>query len=95
MPSVASSRSIAAHRADPAEIVRGDGGEKIQPEVGGRCAMGHDRCRLFLKIIGRKGMVFWADKGLEEPPGPARGQAQRTSVILPRGAEPQPRAAAD
>ena len=61
------------HGAEPAEIVRGDGGEEIQPEVGGRRAVGHDWCRLFLEIVGRKGVVFRADKGLEEPPGPARG----------------------
>ena len=61
------------HRADPPEIVRGDDGEQIQPEVGGRGAMGHDRCRLFLKIVGRKRVVFRADKGLEEPPSPPRG----------------------
>ena len=61
------------HGAEPAEIVRGDGGEEIQPEVGGRRAVGHDRCRLFLKIVGRKGVVLGADKGLEESPGPARG----------------------
>ena len=59
-----------SHGAEPAEIVRSDGGEEIQPEVGGRRAVGHDWCWLFLKIVGRKGVVFWADKGLEEPPGP-------------------------
>ena len=59
--------------AEPSEIVRGDGGEEIQPEVGGRRAVGHDRCRLFLKIVGRQGVVLGADKGLEEAPGPARG----------------------
>src|SRR4029453_2875896 len=62
------------HGAEPGENVRSDGREEIQPEVGGRRAVGHDWCRLFLKIIGRKGVVFWANKGLEEPPGPARGE---------------------
>ena len=62
-----------SHGAEPAEIVRRDGGEEIQPEVGGRRAVGHDWCRLFLEIVGRKGVVFRADKGLEEPPGSARG----------------------
>jgi hypothetical protein len=59
--------------ADPPEIVRGNGREEIQPQVGGRCAVSHDWCRLFLKIVGRKGVVFRADKGLEEPPGSPRG----------------------
>ena len=62
-----------SHGAEPAEIVRSDGGEEIQPEVGGRRAVGHDWCWLFLEIVGRKGVVFRADKGLEEPPGSARG----------------------
>ena len=62
-----------SHGAEPAEIVRRDGGEEIQPEVGGRRAVGHHWCRFFLEVIGRKGVVFWADKGLEEPPGSARG----------------------
>ena len=62
-----------SHGAEPAEIVRGDGGEEIQPEVGGRRAVGHDRCWLFLEIVGRKGVVFGADKGLKESPGSARG----------------------
>ena len=62
-----------SYGAEPAEIVRSDGGEEIQPEVGGRRAVGHDWCWLFLEIVGRKGVVFWADKGLEEPPGSARG----------------------
>ena len=61
------------HGAEPAEIMRRDGGKEIQPEVGRRRAVGHDRCRLFLEIVGRKGVVFRADKGLEESPGPARG----------------------
>ena len=82
------------HGADPPEIVRGDGGEQIQPEVGGRRAVGHDRCRLFLEIVGRKGVVFRADEGLEEPPGPARGQPQRTSVICRKRLSPSRRAAA-
>ena len=61
------------HRTDPPEVVRGEDREQIQPEVGGRGAMGHDRSRLFLKIVGGKRVVFWADEGLEEPPGPPRG----------------------
>ena len=70
------------HDAEPAEIVRRDGGEQIQADIGRRGAMGHDRCRFFLKIVGRKHVVFRADKGLEESPGPPRGQAQRPSVIF-------------
>jgi hypothetical protein len=35
--------------------------------------MGHDRSRLFLKIVGRERVVFWADEGLEEAPGPPGG----------------------
>src|SRR3972149_4302356 len=63
------------HGAAPAALVRGNDGKEIQPEVGRRWAVGHDRGRIFLKIVGRKGVVFRADKGLEEPPGAARGQS--------------------
>ncbi len=60
------------HRTDPPEIVRSDDGEQIQPEVGGRGAMGHDGRRLFLEIVGRKRVVFEADEGFEEAPSPPR-----------------------
>src|SRR5207342_3413111 len=51
------------HRAEPAKIVRSDGGEEIQPEVGRRRPVGHHRRWLFLEIVGGHGVVFWADKG--------------------------------
>ena len=42
--------------------------------------MRHHGLWLFLKVIGRKHMIFRGDKGLEEAPGAAGTQAQRLRV---------------
>ncbi len=42
--------------------------------------MSHDRLRIFLKIIRRQCMILGRHERLEEPPGPACNQPQRTGI---------------
>ena len=79
------------HRADPAEIVRGDDGEQIESDVGRRGAVGHDRRRHFLKIVGRKGVVL---PGRRRSRRTARSGARSSAACahhLAKEAEPRPR----
>ena len=83
-----------SYGAEPAEIVRSDGGEQIQPEVGGRRAVGHD----WLSAL--PGNCREEGRGL-----PGRQRSRRTARSgarlaaecerhLPKEAQSQPRAVA-
>ncbi|SPU76735.1 Uncharacterised protein [Brucella suis] len=62
--------------ADPAEITRGNNGKKIDADIGGRCALRHDRGRVFLEIIRRQMVVFLIGEFGKIAPGAARIAAQ-------------------
>ena len=68
------------HGAQPPEITRGNRGEKIQPHIGRRRAVGDDGFRLFLKIIGRKRVIRGTNKRLEEAPRPACNQSKSPPI---------------
>ena len=61
---------------DPAHVMRHRHGKKVQPDIGGRGAVGHLRARGFLEIVGRQEIVLLGHEGLEEPPGLARDLPQ-------------------
>ena len=53
---------------------------RYMPDVGRRGAMRDDRLGVVLEVVGRQAVVLGADEGLEEPPGPAGGQAEGLDV---------------
>ena len=84
------------HGAQPPEITRGNRGEKIQPHIGRRRAVGYDGFRVFLKIIGRKCVIRGTDKRLEEAPRPACNQSKSPPIGRRQGLYPgKPRRQAD
>src|SRR5216683_1171544 len=68
-------------RAGPSEVVRGDYGEKIESEIGWRGAMGNNRLRVFLEVVGREQVVLGGDELLEKTPGAAGGKAERVRDV--------------
>src|SRR3954452_13283170 len=62
--------------SQPAEISRSDYGQKIQANICWRCSVSDDRLGCFLKIIGRKHVVFRRYEFLEEQPGATCNQSQ-------------------
>ena len=66
--------------AQPAEIMRGNFGKKIEADIRRRCAMGDNRFGIFLKIIRRKKVLLSGDECFEEAPSAARDSAQGASV---------------
>ncbi len=62
--------------AEPAEVARRDDGEQVEPDVGGRRAMGDGGLRILLEVVGREEGVVRPDEGLEEAPGPAGRRAE-------------------
>ncbi len=67
-------------RAGPAEITCGNGGEQIQPHVGGRGSACDYRLRVFLEIVRRQHVVGDGDEGFEEAPGAPCNQAQLLGI---------------
>ncbi len=78
--SVASSRSTVSMRPGPAEVARGHRGQQVEADVGRRGAVGDDRLRVLLEVVGRQHVVGGRHEGLEEAPGAARDQPQRARV---------------
>ena len=68
-------------QAKPAEFPRAGDGQKIEPDVGGRCAMGYQRFRIFLEIVRRQHAVRRGDESLKKPPCPAGNHAQDFPVV--------------
>ncbi|MNF43877.1 hypothetical protein D3C84_249780 [compost metagenome] len=60
----------------PAKIIGRQGGEQIEPHVGGGGAMGDDLLRTLLHVVRRQLVVQIGDQGLEIAPGLAGNQAQ-------------------
>ena len=67
-------------RPDPTEVASRHGRQQVHPDVRRRGAMGDDRRGIVLEVVGRQPVVLRADEGLEEPPGPAGGQAEGPDV---------------
>ncbi len=67
-------------RPDPPEVAGGDGCQEVHPDVRRRRPVRHGGARVVLVVVGRKPVVLAIDERLEEPPGPAGGQAQRRDV---------------
>src|SRR5258708_40351728 len=65
---------------DPAEIVRSYRGQQVQPEVGGRRSMSEHGLRVLLEVVGRKHVIFYRHKRLEEAPCAACDQSEGSSV---------------
>ena len=68
-----------------AEITRRQIGQQRHADVGRRGACCDDRCRDFLKIIGRQPIVFCVDQHFEEAPG-LPGQAAQKRLLHVRQA---------
>lgn len=62
--------------AYPSHIMRRDGGQEIEPDVGGRRPGGDDRSWDFLEVVRGQEIVLWRDEGFEIPPGPPGNQPQ-------------------
>ncbi len=69
-------------RTQPAEVPRRDDGEKIKPDICGRCAVGENRTWFFLEIVGREHLVRAGDKSLKKAPIAPRNQPQLARVAL-------------
>src|ERR1039457_4823506 len=67
-------------RAQVSQIVRRQGGQKIQPDIGWRGAMSNNWRRFFLEVVRRQCTVGGSDESFEEVPGPARNQPEGASV---------------
>ena len=67
-------------RAQPAKVAGRHNGQQVEPEVGGRRSMGHDRFWVFLKVVGREMVVLRHDEGIEEAPRAACDQPQRPRI---------------
>ena len=68
-------------QAEPAEVPRGEHGQQVKSEVGGRTAVRDDGMRRFLKIVRRQMVVFRGHERREEPPGAASDQAQLQKIL--------------
>ncbi len=69
-------------RADPGEVARRDRREKPEPDVGRGSAVGDDRLRFLLKVVGRKVIVFGRHEGLEETKRAARREPEDALLSL-------------
>ena len=67
-------------RPEPAEVPRGGRREQIEPDVGGRGTMGHDRLGVFLEIVGRQVVVGGAHECFEEAPRAARHRTENPGL---------------
>ena len=67
-------------RADPTEVASRHGRQQVHPDVRRRGAMRDDRSWIVLEVVWRQPMVLRTNEGLEEPPGPAGGQAEGPDV---------------
>ena len=83
-------------RADPAEIAGAGGGQEVEADVRGRGAVGQDRVRVLLEVVGRQHVVVGRDERLEVAPGAARDEAQCARVrVADRKLPVEARRAAD
>src|ERR1043166_3747279 len=57
------------NQTDPAEIIRGNRGQKVQSEICGRSPVSHRRLRFFLEVVRRQRMILCGDKCFKKPPG--------------------------
>ena len=64
-------------RSDPAEVAGADRGEQVHADVRRRRAMGDQRLRVVLEVVGRQPVFVAADERLEEPPGATGDEAKR------------------
>src|SRR5260221_11864595 len=66
----------------PAEVPRRDDGEKIKPDICGRCGVGENRTWFFLEIVVREHLVRAGDKSLKKAPIAPRNQSTLPRVAL-------------
>jgi hypothetical protein len=72
-------------RPQVAEVVRRQGGEQSEPDVGGGRPVGHAHVAQLLEVVRRQGVVGGPRERVEEVPRPPRHAAQERDVL---GAEP-------
>ena len=70
---------------DPAKLACTGDGQQVQPDVGGRCAVGHRAFRRHLQVVGRQKMIVGAYQFFKELPGLA---GQLIGIFLFVRAEP-------
>ena len=82
-------------RRKVSEVVGGQVREERKPHVGRRRAMGDRGDAVFLVVVRRQPMVFRADEGLEERPGPPRKLPEKEDLVRRKGRPAASERAAD
>ena len=66
---------------EPAKLACAAGGQQVQPDIGGRCAVRHHGVGVELHIVGRQPVVVGRDRALEPGPDVLRNALQILPVV--------------